>query len=261
MTVIMQAIVLLAFVLIFGAYNTFGETIWNISPVIGQLVLFALILAVPVSLLTVQYLYLSGMTAYLLQMFSGTQITYGNSMKIARSRLSSLFVYSLLTAVWGWLMRLIETVLRLRSVAFVGQQAWSLGNTFTIPLITNNETAGINAVSDSFALFRRTWGEVITSKVFVGGFLWLIHIASLIVLFTIAYVFPIQDLQAPLTLFVTYAWLIMSIVILLITTIANNIINAALFYYAQHHTVPPNFSPELLSSALVRDQSKPTVNS
>lgn len=98
----------------------------------------------------------------------GDTPTVGDGLRIATSRIYPILGYAFIAATVGMLLHLIE-----ERVGFVGRiivsllgVGWTLATYLVVPVLAWNQCGPIEAVSESAALFKRTWGETVIG---VGG--------------------------------------------------------------------------------------------
>lgn len=90
----------------------------------------------------------------------GDEPTFGDGMRIAASKLYTIFGYALIAATVGVILRAIQE----RS-GFIGRlvggllgMSWTLATTLVVPVLAANDVGPIEAITESSRLFARTWG-------------------------------------------------------------------------------------------------------
>lgn len=112
----------------------------------------------------------------------GGDPTVADGLRIARERLPLILQWSLLAATVGMLMR----GLRERSGA-VGSfvmgligVAWNVATFLIVPVLVTRDLGPIDALKESAALLKKTWGEQIAGNVGIGLIFWIIDRKSVV---------------------------------------------------------------------------------
>lgn len=197
--------------------------------------------------------YATALSSHVLATFKGAQTTYSTNIAAARKKLGPIATYTLISMVIGVLLRLLD---RVRFVGWIVSRilgaVWELATAFTVPLIADKSVGGIAAVKQSLSLFKSNWGETITARVSVGGFVFLIYLLITIPL-TILLGFGLTMAFGFVGVVIAIALFILTTVLLaVVQALVTNVLNVALYYYATYKIVPPSFSPELLASVFTQ---------
>jgi hypothetical protein len=94
---------------------------------------------------------------------NGKGVSFRRGLSTARSRLPSIFAWSLLAGVVGWIIRTIEQRLpfAVRIVTGLIGMAWSIATVFAIPVIIQEQPMRnpTKILQQSAKTLKRTWGE------------------------------------------------------------------------------------------------------
>ena len=100
----------------------------------------------------------------------GGNPTLRDGLAIARSRVGRIFGYAVIAATVGLLLQALE-----ERVGWVGQfvikligVAWTLATFLVVPVLVTRDVGPIDAVKESAALLRETWGENLIGTVGLG---------------------------------------------------------------------------------------------
>src|SRR5512137_965813 len=100
----------------------------------------------------------------------GGNPTLGDGLAIAWARVGRIFGYALIAATVGLLLRALE-----ERVGWVGQLvlklvgvAWALATFLVVPVLVTRDVGPVDAVKESAALLRETWGENLIGTVGLG---------------------------------------------------------------------------------------------
>ena len=134
----------------------------------------------------------------------------------------------------GWLGKIIISILG---------AAWSVATYFVIPVMVYEKLGPIDAVKQSAAMFRKTWGERVVSSVSFGLVFFVLAIPAFLAIFV--------GLSLGTAMFVVT--LILAVVYLLtlavISAALNGIFVAALYQYVHTGEVTGPFTSQMLGSA------------
>lgn len=214
------------------------------------LVGFVVLLSVSYLLTVVTLFYATALTSHVLKIFSGQATTFSENVSTAANRLPAILTFALITLTVGVILRTIEERFKLVGliVARLLGVIWALATSFVVPIIADSGSGGFSALKESGILFKKTWGETITSRIALGGALYLIYFAVAIPVLILLMVLLIP-LLGMTGMFIAIAVFIIPVIVLsMVEAIATNVLNVALYYYAKNGSIPPSFSPELISS-------------
>ena len=192
--------------------------------------------------------------------FSGNNPTLGDGLKQPMKKIHKIFIWAIISAIVGILLKIIENLGRGRSrgtqaaasiaSALLGL-AWALLTFFTVPILLFENTSTFGAIKRSKDLFIRTWGENATAQFTIGGIFFLIAL-PFIALFILAFFSG------------SISFLISSLIILLLviamtsvlSTSVNGILKAALYKYATSRKMPSIYSPESVQNLFTKPQTR-----
>jgi hypothetical protein len=206
----------------------------------------------------VTYYYGVALASHVLAIFHATPGTYKDHITLARKRLPAIAVYALIATVVGYILRMIEERFRIIGliIARILGVLWTLATTFVLPIIADTNENAPQSIKHSVALFKSTWGETITGRIALTGFLFLIYFLIGIPV-TIALTVGLSSLFGFIGVVIAIVLFVIGIIIIsTLEILASNVLNVSLYYYAQYKVIPPSFSPELLASVFVAKKAK-----
>ena len=206
----------------------------------------------------VTYYYGVALASHVLAIFHATPGTYKEHIALARKRLPAIAVYALIATVVGYILRTIEERFKIIGwiIARILGVLWALATTFVLPIIADTNENAPKSIKHSIALFKSTWGETITGRIALTGFLFIIYFLIGIPV-TIALTVGLGTLFGIIGAVIAIVIFIIGIIIIsTLEVLASNVLNVSLYYYAQYKTIPPSFSPELLASVFVAKKAK-----
>jgi len=183
---------------------------------------------------------------------TGKNPTLMDGIRGAWARKSELFTWTLLAATVGLLLKTMKD--RSRNVASllfgVLGVAWSLLTYFVVPILVVEGKGPIEAVKESAAMIKRTWGEELVGGISYGGIAWLLSLpAILVALFGFSSLMAGELLNG---LLLIGAAIVYGFMLSLTMTTLSSIFHAAVYHYARTGAVPQGFDAALLQSAFVR---------
>lgn len=203
-------------------------------------------------------LYSAGLVANVLDLFHGRAQHYRSYMKVAWSKGGTLFIFSVIEATVGLILRAIAERSKLlgRIVAWIIGAIWSLARLFVVPVIVTSDDNAFVSIKHSTKLLVSTWGENLIGRVSFGA---VALVLFLLVLLPISF---ILILLGVLLGHVVGAMISIVLVVLLylafsiLISTASSVLNTALFYYAQYQQIPAAFDPALINSVFIRKKRK-----
>src|SRR5258708_1435834 len=163
----------------------------------------------------------------------GGNPTLGDGMRIATSKIGAILGYAFIAGAVGMGRRAIE-----ERVGFIGKIivgligiGWALATYLVVPVLAARDVGPIDAVKESAALLKKTWGENVIGQAGMGLAFGLIlfGIALFGMVLIIAAVVTASGLLIGLAVFVTV--LVLAITVLVQSALAG-IYSAALYRYA-----------------------------
>lgn len=200
--------------------------------------------------------------------FGGNNATFKQSLKFAFSRIYLIFLWSLVSATVGLLLRILDTIadrmgtvgsLIMNILISILGMAWSILTIFVVPGLVYHNLTPFDAIKKSVETLKKTWGEsliryiglgivqgiaMVVAIIIGGGILLLTVMSGSLILISIG-------------LFVFVSLLLF---IILLFQVANSVFNTALFVYADSGQVPNGFNEELMKNAFTEKPSKKFIN-
>jgi hypothetical protein len=129
---------------------------------------------------TVIFFFNSALVGAALIRLGGGDPTVSDGLAIASKRMGTILGYAAIAATVGMVLRMISERSGFlgRVVAGLLGMAWTLGTYLVVPILVTEDLGPIDAVKQSGALFRKTWGEQVVGNfglgwaVFLMGFSW-----------------------------------------------------------------------------------------
>lgn len=180
---------------------------------------------------------------------NGGDPTIRDGFRGAFDRLGAIFVWSLVSATVGVILRTIEQRAGIigKIVSSIFGLAWSLLTYFAIPVMIF-ENAGVKkSIRRSAQLFKKTWGEAVVGQAGIGMFFSLLFVLGLIPL-GLAIFLAVQGTLGVVAAIALGAGVIVYwIALAVISATLTGIFHVALYRYAATGEAPAEFPRELIA--------------
>jgi hypothetical protein len=119
---------------------------------------------------TVVFFFNTALVGAALERLDGGDPSITDGLSLAMDRLGTIVGYAAIAATVGMVLRFISErsgILGRLVVGLVGL-GWSLATYLTVPVLVTRDVGPIDAVRESAALFKKTWGEQVVGNVGMG---------------------------------------------------------------------------------------------
>jgi hypothetical protein len=180
----------------------------------------------------------------------GGDPTLRDGFDAARSRLPAIFGYAAISATVGVLLQGLKNQDNNFLVRLLGSglgAAWTLATFLVVPVLVSRDIGPIDALKQSVALLKRTWGENAVGQIGIGAAFGLVTFAMVLVGIGLT----VLAAQASVALAVVVAVVAVLAVLLLgiYQAALSGIYSAALYRYAMSHETPEGFQGVALEQA------------
>lgn len=197
---------------------------------------------------TVVFFFNSALVGAALIRLDGGDPTVSDGLAIASKRMGSIIGYAAIAATVGMILRFISErtgFLGRLAAGFVGM-AWNLATFLAVPVLVTKDIGPIDAVKESAALFRRTWGEQVIGNFGMG---WAIFLMGLSWTLVSVGLFMAASSVAPQLLIAAIAIVVLGYLFLALFSAAlKGVYTAALYRYAMTGEVG-YFDPQIMGNA------------
>ena len=180
---------------------------------------------------------------------NGGDPTVADGFKGAFSRIGSIFMWSLVSATVGMILRLIEERAALlgKIVSAIVGVAWSLLTYFAVPVMIF-EGAGVGkSIKRSGELFKKTWGEAVVGEAGMGLFFGLLTLLGILPIAAAIYLGSQGTVGMLAAVIVGATGLFYWIALAVVSTALKGIFHVALYRYASTGQVPKEYPEELIA--------------
>ena len=180
----------------------------------------------------------------------GGDPTVRDGLRIASSRIVQIIGYAAIAATVGLILRLIE-----ERAGFIGRWivgllglAFTVATFLTVPILVSREIGPIDAVKESAALLKKTWGENIIGNAGMGFVFFLFYLGA-ILLGTVLIVGVAQTGSTALIVIVVALVVLAVVGLALVQAALQGVYSAALYRYATDGNAGEAFPTALLGEA------------
>mgnify|MGYP006969383255 CR=1 FL=1 len=115
---------------------------------------------------TVIFFFNSALVGAALIRLDGGDPTVSDGLAIASKRMGAILGYAVLSATVGMVLRMISERggIFAKIAAAVAGMAWTLATYLAVPVLVTKDVGPIDAVKESAAIFKRTWGEQVAAN-------------------------------------------------------------------------------------------------
>ncbi len=178
--------------------------------------------------------------------------TLMDGMRGAWARKSEIFGWVLLAATVGLLLNTMKERSKGLTSLLIGVTgvAWSLLTYFVVPILVVEGKGPIEAVKESAAMIRRTWGEELVGGFGYGGISFFFSLpAFAVAMFGAGYLVHGAWLNG---LLLIGAAIVYGFMLSLTMTTLSSIFHAAVYHYARTGAIPQGFDATLLQTAFIK---------
>lgn len=198
----------------------------------------------------VMFFFQSALVGAAMIRLQGGDPTVGDGFRIALSRIGPILGYALVAATVGMLLRAIQERAGAigRWVAGLLGVAWTVATYMVVPILVTRDVGPLDAVRESAALLKRSWGENVIGQGGLGLVFGLVQV--LLVLAGAACIVGAIATKVPALVAIAVAGTVLAVIIAaLVQTALSGIYAAALYRHATGAPPAPGFDQGLLAGA------------
>lgn len=195
--------------------------------------------------------FMTALASVALKRLEGTDPAFGDGLAVARQRAGTILGYSAIAATIGVLLSL----LRGRQgggagavIAGLGGMAWNVATFLVVPLLAARGIGPVEAIRESAALLRRTWGEQLTGSFGLGAVFGLLMFLVAIGTFGLAGLSADAGYQALVVPLVIVGVVLFALLAIISSTL-NAIYRSAVYLYAEKGEIPASFDQGMITGA------------
>ena len=184
----------------------------------------------------------------------GGDATFLDSIKFAFSKSHLIAGWSLVSASVGLLLRALDMAAERLGLAgkillyilrTILASAWSVMTVFVVPAMVYNDLGPIDAIKDSIATLRQTWGESLIRYYGMGLVSFLCALPCFVLIGVGMSTLQGSSAAQTLGLVLVGVGLVSLLAVFLVFSVASTVFNTALYHFAQRGAAP-GFDSEVL---------------
>ncbi len=189
---------------------------------------------------------------------SGGDATFMDSVKFALSRVHLIAAWSLLSATVGLLLRALDSVAERSGLAgkillyilrAILATAWAITTVFVVPAMVYRDLGPIDAVKDSVATLKATWGESIVQYYGVGIATFVCALPFVLLIFG-GVVVAGQVAAAGIAMIAVAVLGLLAVS--LVFGVASTVWKTVLYHWATQGSLPPGHDAAMMQSAFAQ---------
>ena len=172
----------------------------------------------------------------------GGDPTLSDGLAAARARLGAIFGYAAIAATVGVLLQALKGKDNNVLVRIIGSglgMAWTLATFLVVPVLVSRDIGPVDALKQSVALLKRTWGENAVGQLGIGAAFGVL--TTIAVLVSLALVFVAAQASWMLAVVVGVVCGIGVLLLGVYQAALTGIYSAVLYRYAVTQELPPSF--------------------
>lgn len=180
----------------------------------------------------------------------GGDPTVADGLRIARGKLGVILGYAAIAATVGLLLKAASERAGAFGKILIGLlgMAWTVGTFLVVPILVTRDVGPIDAVKESMALLKRTWGENVAGNVGIGLAFGLLTTA--VVIASIALVIGAAALGGGRLALVAIGLAVIAIAgVAVVQAALSGVYSAAVYRYAVDGEAPQGFAGDQLQAA------------
>jgi len=205
------------------------ETLEGGGGILGYVVLF-LFYVVQYSVI---FFFNSALVGAAMIRLEGGDPTVSDGFRIAKQHLNAILAYALIAATVGMLLRMVKERgggLSKIIISLVGL-AWNLATFLVVPVLVTRNVGPIEAIKESAAVLKRTWGEQVVGNAGIG-FVFTLLFVGVTILFIPVMVLVVAAGQPVLIGAVIILFVLIYLGLALVNATLSGIYSAALYRFA-----------------------------
>ena len=180
----------------------------------------------------------------------GGDPTVADGLRIARGKLGAILGYAAIAATVGLVLQALEQRAGLLGKLVIGLlgTAWTLATFMVVPILVTRDIGPVDAVKESAALLKRTWGENIVGNAGIGLAFGLFTVLVALVLIALVIGAAVTLGAVAATVVAVFGALALAFLAVFQAALSG-VYSAALYRYATDGTPPDGFGDGELQAA------------
>ncbi len=179
----------------------------------------------------------------------GGDPTVRDGLEIAFNKLGPILQYAVIAATVGMILKVLE-----EKAGFLGRivigligLTWSLVTYLTVPVLVTRDVSAFDAVKESAAVFKKTWGEQVVGNAGIGLATFIIFLGM--ALMAVPLIILASSVSPALTIVVVVSMIGGFLCLTLVSSALNGIYCTALYRYATTGDPGAQFNARMMQDA------------
>lgn len=189
----------------------------------------------------------AGLVSIVLARINGRDLSFKDGLGNAFKNVRKIFIWSLISATVGTLMRIIFDRSKLfgRIVISILGATWGVLTFFIVPVLVSENKSSFESIKESGIAFKRVWGETLITHFSTGLFFGAVYLLAILV-----YIATLFSKNFYIIIISTTVLAIFFVLTAVVSSTLNAIFRVVLYEYAKYGRMPDNFTPELILNAI-----------
>jgi hypothetical protein len=243
-TVLVTATFIVPFALIGGGFGALENLDGNVG-FLGYTVGFLYYLV----LYSLVFFFNTALVGATMIRLEGGDPTIADGLNIAFKRLGAILEYAAIAATVGMVLRALE-----ERAGFLGRivigligLSWTLTTFLTVPVLVTKDVGAFDAVKESAAVFKRTWGEQVVANAGIGLATFVIFL--LMGLLAVPLIILTSSVSEVLVLPLVLSFAGGFLLLILVSSAMKGVYSAALYRYAATGDAGAHFTASMMEEA------------
>ncbi|MDG1462943.1 MAG: DUF6159 family protein [Gammaproteobacteria bacterium] len=191
----------------------------------------------------------AALVAAALERINGGDPTVASGFQAVLPKIGIIFFYSIIAATVGVVLRSIGERGGIfgRIISGLTGVFWTLASFLAVPVLVSRNVGPVDALRESFALMKRTWGENVIANAGLGVVFFLVYLVVLLSMFGLISIAASYGTETMITLVIIFGLLLM--ILGLMQAALQGIFSAALYHYAVDGEDDAGIPAEVLGGA------------
>lgn len=192
------------------------------------------------------------------EVLEGRPATFKDGMRNAFSHIGPIFVYALIASTVGMILRSVSEkagVVGRIAMSLLGM-AWTLITYFVVPILVVENKSPIQAIKESGAMLKRTWGENIAVNASLSLIFGLFSIVALVPMVAGFVLLAAGTVGVAVGIAMIVASILAIIALSLVSSALTGIFQTSLYIYARTGQLPAPYSPDVIQHAFKQQRDR-----
>lgn len=200
----------------------------------------------------------AGLMAIVYERIHGGDMTFGGGVRTAARISGKLFLWSVISATVGIIVRVVFERSRTlgKVVVWALGAAWGVMTFFIIPTLLFDDVSVGRSIKNSGRLFRDVWGETLIMNFSIGAVFTVGILVMIFVFFGVIFALDVIQTSIFINRTIIFLFFLLFVSVVLVGSALGAIFKVVLYEYAKSGRITSGFSPELIVGAVRKGEEK-----